>query len=340
MMRTMLVAATALSSATLHAYTLPLRANDLAAGERYHTFVHAKTIQAEGNDIGARRHKSGTSWSFLKTEGADKQDLDNWIIYGKPFYAMAPGVIIRCWRNAPNNPVGGYHAEFEKKFIGGGGNSLWILHDDGVKTLYAHAQPGSIPAALCPNNGTLFEAAGGKGETDVSNGVRVRAGQMLGRVGNSGASSSGPHLHVHMEKDGKPHVMRFDRGLTTPFTDDTGIDGPWTPLANKPLPKATILFWPPHNIGTYTWNGTDDEDYQRLFDHLADSGLMLDIVTCKDNGKSYNSKWVPAKGDWASLHGMTAAVAAEKQAFYTGQGFRRTSNFTCGSRSVAVWRKP
>lgn len=337
------VAATAVTTLTAiaaNAYTLPLRANDLEAGERYQTSVHKPGIQAEGKDIGARRYKSDSSWPNLKTDGADKQDLDNWIVYGKPFYAMAEGVIIRCWRNSPNNPVGGLHAEYEKGFIGGGGNSIVVLHDDSTETLYAHAKPGSIPSAICPNDDTLFKFKGGKGESDVTNGVRVKAGQMLGRVGNSGASSSGPHLHVHMHKNGAAAVMKFDRGMTADFTGSkSSINGPWTPLAGKTLPKATILVWPPHSVGNYTWNGTNDEDYQRLFDHMSDSGMMLDIVTCKNNGQTYDSKWVPAKGDWVSHHDMTAATATEKQAFYTMKGFTRTSSFTCGSRQVAVWRK-
>lgn len=340
MIRTTLLAAAASLAlpAAASAYELPLRANDLTPGERYHTFIHTGGSQAEGQDIGARRHKSGTSWSGLKADGADKKNLDNWIIYGKPFYAMADGVVTRCWRNAPNNPVGGYHPDYDKGLISGGGNALWIKHDDGSTVLYAHAQPGSIPSEICPNNNVLFKAKGGKGETDVANGARVKVGQRLGRIGNSGSSGSGPHLHVHMNKDGKPHVMPFARGMTTPF-EGADLNGPWTRLKGKALPKATILVWPPHGVGNYKWNGTRDEDYQRLVDHMQDSGMMPSLITCADSGQSYNSQWVPEQGQWRSHHGMTDKVAAEKHALYTGQGFKRTSSYTCGSRQVAVWRK-
>src|SRR5437660_10408902 len=37
-------------------YELPLRANDLAVGERFNTFVHEAGIQGEGKDIGVRRY--------------------------------------------------------------------------------------------------------------------------------------------------------------------------------------------------------------------------------------------------------------------------------------------
>ena len=320
-------------------YSLPLRGNDLPADQRYSTFVHTSGIQAEGKDIGAVRNTSGNNWSKLKADGADPKVLDNWLIYGKPVYAMADGKIFSCWRNAPQNVPGSYLPEYEAKKISGGGNHLWVLQDDGVKTLYAHMQPGSVPPELCPHNAALMSGTN-KDEDAVADGVRVKAGQMIGRVGNSGASGGGPHLHVHMQLDGRPLPMTFSRGATTPFANGkTDIDGPWTRLAGKELPKATILFWPPHKVGDYTFNGVQAANYQRLFDHMADSGMMPSLISCASNGATYSSQWVPSQGDWRSHHGMSASEAAAKQALYTGQGYKRTSTYTCGSANVAVWRK-
>lgn len=329
------------------AYQLPLRGDDLAPGERFSTFVHAAGIQAEGKDIGARRHKSDSNWPWLKTDGADAKTLGNWIVYGKKVYAMAAGTVVGCWRNAPENVPGSYHPDYVAKKVVGGGNHLWILQDDGVYALYAHMQPGSISSNLCPHEDRLLkDTSFGSPNPDilpeakVVGGAKIKAGQFLGKVGNSGASKGGPHLHVHMEKGGKPMPMSFARGLTTPFTDGkASLDGPWTRLAGKAMPKASILFWPPRPIGNYTFNGTKGADYQRLFDHLADSGVMPKIITCTSDGATYNSQWVPSQGQWASHHGMSAATAAAKHAFYVGQGFTRTSSYTCGSVSVAVWRK-
>ncbi|HWW28183.1 MAG TPA: M23 family metallopeptidase [Caulobacter sp.] len=328
-------------------YRLPLSGADLATGERFSTFVHTGGIQAEGKDIGARRNKGGKDWSGLRTDGADRKVLSNWQVYGKPFYAMASGVVIGCWRNAPENVPGSYHPDYEAKKIAGGGNHLWIRQDDGVVALYAHAQPGSIPSNLCPHEAKLLvDNSITQGNPDirkeavVENGARVKAGQFLGKVGNSGASGSGPHLHVHMEKDGKPVVMTFVHGLTTPNPEGKADpNGPWTPLNGKAMPKADILFWPPRPTGQYTFNGVQGAAYQSLFDHMVDSGQMPDVLTCKSNGATYNSTWVPSQGAWRSHHGMSAAVAAAKHAAYTQQGFKRTSSFTCGSVSVAVWRK-
>jgi hypothetical protein len=329
-------------------YVMPLSAHDLGVDQRYETFAHVAGIQAEGKDFRARRHKSDTSWPEQEFDGADKTVLSNWIIYGNSFYAMGAGTVVGCWRNAPENTPGSLHADFQAGKFAGGGNHLWILQDDGVYALYAHAKLGSIPAALCPHNATLFTGVSGKGgspdiepEVAVTNGAKVKAGQFLGLIGNSGASSGGPHLHVHMEKDGVPVVMTFDRGMTTPFLNGImGLfNGPWTRLNGKALPKANILVWAPHPIGNYTFNGTPAAEYQSLFDHMSDSGMMPDLITCKSNGATYNVTWIPSKGTWRSHYGMFAEDAIVKHATYTAQGYQRTSSFTCGSVSVAVWRK-
>ncbi len=327
-------------------YELPLRGSDLKTGERYDTFVHAAGRQAEGKDIGARRYITDTNWSWLKSDGADSKVLSNWVVYGKPFYAMAPGTVIGCWRNAPENTPGSLHPNILKN--AGGGNHLWVLQDDGVIALYAHAQPGSIPASLCPKTATYMTNTKGPGgskpdiakDAEVTNGARIKTGQLLGVVGNSGSSAGGPHLHVHMEKDGNPVAMKFARGLTASFEGfKASINGPWSGLNGKKMPEERILFLPPRPQGNYTFNGSTPDEFQRLAAHLRDSDEVANIVTCKSNGSSYNSTWVPSKGNWAMHHGMSPAVAAEKHAYYTQMGYKRTSSYTCGNVSVAVWRK-
>ena len=332
------------------AYTMPLSANDLAVNERFETFSHAsgfQGIQALGKDFRARWHKSDNDWPEGKP--ADKV-LSHWIVYNKPFYAMAAGTVVGAWRNAPENTPGSLHPDYKAGKFAGGGNHLWILQDDGVYALYAHAVPGSIPAALCPHNATLFTGVNGKGdpppapdieaEVKVTNGARVQAGQFLGRIGNSGASEGGPHLHVHMEKAGKPVPMQFEHGMSTPFVSGIGhFNGPWTKVARQALPNGNILVWAPHALGNYTFKGTPAGEFQGLFDHLADSGMMPALISCKSNGATYDSTWVAAEGSWIAHFGMSAVDAGMKHAKYTSEGFQRTSSFTCGSVTVAVWRK-
>src|SRR5690606_10685949 len=153
--------------------------------------------------------------------------------------------------------------------------------------------------ALCPHNAKLLgNSARTKGnpamriEAKVTNGARVKAGQKLGEIGNSGSSSGGPHLHVHMEKDNTPLPMRFARGMTTSYANkQASLDGPWARLAGKALPKGPILVWAPRPVGNYTYKGTAGADYQRLHEHLMDSGMMPNLITCKSNGATYDSTW-------------------------------------------------
>ena len=76
------------------------------------------------------------------------------------------------------------------------GNHVILSLGQGVVAGYAHLQPGSVR---------------------VRPGQRVRVGQILGELGNSGASS-GPHLHFQLmtgpsllDADGLPFILRqFD----------------------------------------------------------------------------------------------------------------------------------
>ncbi len=327
---------------------LPVSANDIAVGERFNTFPHEPGIQAQGKDIGLKRHISDSNWSALKDGKSDTTVLNNWLVYGRPVYAMHAGTVVGCWRNAPENVPGTLNPLFTAKKYAGGGNHIWILQDNGVFALYAHMQPGSIPASICPHNAKLFTGTAGPfaGNPDidpsvkVTNGAHIAAGQKLGLIGNSGATAQGPHLHVHMEKDGQPVVMKFDHGMTTPFDNGTAsFAGPWTKLAGNAMPMASILFWPPQDVGNYTFKGTPDEEYQALFDHLADLGEMPNLVWCEDNGQIYNSTWIPTKGAWFHKFGMSAAEAAAQNSAWVAKGFKRTSSYTCGDIQAAVWRK-
>lgn len=57
----------------------------------------------------------------------------------------------------------------------GGGNVIVLNHDDGMRSSYLHLSSYS-----------------------VSNGARVVAGQEIGRSGNTGTSTTGPHLHFEV----------------------------------------------------------------------------------------------------------------------------------------------
>ena len=80
-------------------------------------------------------------------------------ISGQPIYAVADGYVV-----------------IAEALTTSYGNYIIIEHDNGLYTLYAHGQPGSIT---------------------VKEGQRVKQGQQIMRVGNSG-NSTGPHLHFEV----------------------------------------------------------------------------------------------------------------------------------------------
>lgn len=342
--RAVLLASATLLSISAVAVEFPLRADDLNLHHRYSTGDHwSGGTQEKGFDIGAVRHIGNNAWSSLKTDGASSTVNSNYIIYGAKIRAMAAGTVVGCWRNSPENTAGSKLQKVLDGYIALGGNHVWILQDNGVYVLYAHAQPGTVPAAICPHNNTYLtnpeKSNPWTQDGRVTNGVRVQAGQVLGVVGNSG-NSTGPHLHVHMEKDGLPVTIKFDHGQTTPFTNNTAsVNGPWTLLNGNALPAGKVLVWAPHSVGYWTVNNIPDERFQAWFNHFADSGVMLDTLPCTNSGQIYNTTWIPASGSWYAHAGMSLATFTQKSTYYANLGYTRTGWWYCGPVYTGIWRK-
>ena len=329
-------------------YDLPLFANDLKAGERYFTRDHTvTTTQKYAYDITARRLEKG-DWTSLKSGVSDDAHWknpknSNYFVYGKPFYAMKAGTVIACWRKAPQNPrpkrpeedgdvptseKGWIHKNLKDKLMPGGGNQLWVLHDDGSRALYAHAQTSSIPSSLCPKTKTKFSAPRDKDNDPVDeNGMypeiallpaqrkRIKAGQFLGKIGNSG-SSTGPHLHTHVEKknskgDWVAVRTKFRRGMSTPWNGGKADIGKWTSFSGKVITRGDVLFWPPTRLGgEFARHKASTASFQRVFKHLANSGFWPKIIDGYSvGGKAYlNHVWEPAKGGWRAHWGQSASA--------------------------------
>ncbi len=104
-----------------------------------------------------------------------------------PVLAAAAGVVAGLRDTAPDHP--GDQASIKAAMDKGEecGNGVLVRHDDGWSTQYCHLKSGSIRVA--------------KGQV-------VRAGTVLGHVGNSGAASF-PHLHL---------TVRLNKTVIDPFT--------------------------------------------------------------------------------------------------------------------------
>ena len=109
--------------------------------------------------------------------------LEDHYAYGAPFFAVADGTVVEVRDGFPDNPIGRIDGRYEKH------NGLAIQHGNGEYSWYVHAK-----------NGTLT----------VKQGDRVRRGQKLGLIGNSGGSAI-PHLHF---------TLVAYRGISVPWTCD------------------------------------------------------------------------------------------------------------------------
>jgi len=343
--RTLILSAAALVSISASAADFPLRADDINLNYRYTTSTHwSGGAQADALDIIAQRHISSGKWTDLKTDSSNTAINSSYIVYGAKIRAMADGTVINCWRNAPENVPGGNLPMVTDGYIAYAGNYLYVLQDDGVYALYAHAQPGSIPTSLCPKTGTYNSTPkpGYVLSSDgwVSGGARITKGQQLGLVGNVGNSSK-PHLHVHLQTSADlPVKIKFDHGQTTPFTNQTAsVNATWTLLKGKSLPAGEVMVWAPHSVAYWTVNNIPAARMQAWFNHFADSGVMPNVYACANDGQIYNTGWVPSSGAWVAYHGLSLTDFAIKSNDLALNGFTRYGYWSCGSVYNGIWRK-
>jgi hypothetical protein len=102
---------------------------------------------------------------------------NSWWGYGTPILAAAPGVVVEVVDGLPDQqPVGTVSPDLPLANFAG--NSVIEDIGGGRYIGYLHLQPGSIPAS-------------------VRKGAPLRAGDLIGHLGNSG-NSNGPHLHFQV----------------------------------------------------------------------------------------------------------------------------------------------
>ncbi|HIY67749.1 MAG TPA: M23 family metallopeptidase [Candidatus Agrococcus pullicola] len=164
-------------------------------GVRLYGQAYAIDLVAEPD--GSARPEFGT--------GGAMRAVEEYPALGEPVFAMVDGVVVRASdrmrdHRARSNLLGYVFMNVEsviREFGGPGfifGNHVMIRSDDGVYATVAHLQRGSV---------------------EVRGGDRVRAGDRLGRCGNSGNSSE-PHVHAQLA-DRKS--LRIAHGLPMVFEE-------------------------------------------------------------------------------------------------------------------------
>jgi murein DD-endopeptidase len=123
----------------------------------------------------------------------DRSRIANWHGYGADVLAVADGVVAAAVDDMPEDPSIAAAASAAITPENASGNYVTLDLGAGRFVFYEHLQHRSI--AVAP-------------------GDRVRRGQVIARLGNSGSSSSGPHLHFHVSDavatlaaEGRPFVF-------------------------------------------------------------------------------------------------------------------------------------
>ncbi len=106
----------------------------------------------------------------------------NWAPYGADVLAVADGRVVKIVDGVPENDPTSDTKAVPITLETVAGNYLILELGDGRYALYAHLQPGSFA---------------------VKQGARVRRGQTLAKLGNSGQSDA-PHLHLHIMDEPSP----------------------------------------------------------------------------------------------------------------------------------------
>jgi murein DD-endopeptidase MepM/ murein hydrolase activator NlpD len=177
-------------------------------------------------------------WIKLGDDGlpfhGDSKKNESWVDYGSEVLAVADGTVASIKDGIPQNTPLSPEMAVPITLDTIGGNFVILDLGDGRYAFYAHLQPGSLR---------------------VKPGDRVRRGQVLGLLGNSG-NSDAPHLHFHLADanntlgaEGLPYVFaEFWVQGAVESNDDQDFK-PWKPAGAEerrtgeiPLKDAVVRF--------------------------------------------------------------------------------------------------
>jgi hypothetical protein len=179
---------------------------------------HRFSLQAiDGRPSDSQRFAA--DWMLLGADGRLARDGVGgnalWHGYGTPVLAVADAEVVEIRDGLPENaPLSSERAVPNRRETIGGNYVVLQLAADAF-AFYAHLQPGSLRVAV---------------------GDRVRSGQVLGLIGNSG-NSDAPHLHFHltdtadpMSGEGIPFALDSFSILQTLSADS------WEPMLQRNAP--------------------------------------------------------------------------------------------------------
>jgi Peptidase family M23 len=181
---------------------------------------------------------------FVKLDGdatraqGDESQVANWHGYGAEVLAVADATVVEAMDDLPDNLFFGKTSPTPIPLEDASGNYLCLDLGGGRFAFYEHLKHGSIR---------------------VKAGQRVKSGELLALLGNSGSTSSGPHLHFHvgdakseLASEGLPYVFkRFEMLGAFENIQTIGTGQRWAKPAASiggartnelPAPKAVVNF--------------------------------------------------------------------------------------------------
>jgi murein DD-endopeptidase MepM/ murein hydrolase activator NlpD len=235
----------------VNSFDVPVLGPPLAPGRRYvaadsccSSVRHRRALLPIGNREWLAQ-RFAVDWEQIDRtgrfvrRGGDPADVADYAIYGARAIAAGDATVVHVIDGLPAQKPGALPSGL--LLPEADGNSIVARLDDGLYMLYAHLQAGSIKVKV---------------------GDKIKRGDFLGLVGNSG-NSSAPHLHFHvmdgpspLTSEGVPYVIEafategrlrstalLDKyeNTTTPF-DVVAFPGSGANRAEMPLDLTVVSF--------------------------------------------------------------------------------------------------
>ena len=223
------VARVDVSRAPLPVIEPPLRGDNWVAvnGCCNSDIVHRGSLQSINGAL-YNSQRFAIDWMRLNKDGelvhGDPTDVRNFTDYGAKVYAVADGTVVETLDNLDNQIPGTLPnpATITLKTVDG--NHVILAIGNGLYVFYAHLKKGSIT---------------------VHKGEHIKAGTVIGELGNTG-NTSGPHLHFHimdgpsaMGSQGVPYVIdgfKLAGQVDVQAWDKSpGVTGHWGKRLAKPV---------------------------------------------------------------------------------------------------------
>jgi len=305
--------------AGIGAYIFPISPADLKTGEYAVTSaVHwanggsgGRQIYAHDVGVEAKDPNSGTmNQLFPDTDGSENE---HYRIWRKPMRAMADGEVVDWFDGMETNDT-------LKKFPTPTpspvtGNSFTLRHGD-ARIVYSHLIKGSLPNEL------------------MVKGAKVKAGQQIGLIGNSGNSSS-PHIHIHSWLHAGTTALRgmpFKNGWVLDLAkhNPPNTNDPWQALSGRGIPRERVAVWPsslqPGNLiptvgiarsGDWAnsyWVSNSRQAFEQKAQQLFDDKgrRLVHVATFEESGQR---RWagIARSGNWSSSFWTSTSLASFKQ---------------------------